>query len=480
MSAENYYQPHVAIAGEKLGEGRGHNGPTAVARLSITWGADDWFSDVDAAILNITVLDPRPDYGLTVATARSSIAVTRDPDGTTVFLGNVLEGTSRPVTVTSPKTGKPYRTYAHALKCTDPLGALQRDRRRGRIYNNREGEEGVAHWGPCTMAERKRDLQGRISQTVMFGWSPLDQYDSYSTEPFVYTWPVVPYERQAVVSVLTVLRRTVRIGRPLARPYYDPATDSIIPIEPPLYEPGFTLWRTSTVYGLSTQYTQVINGNDIRLDEEAEVSTTMLEQVTQVELKLQVARPNQIVTSANSTDGSKQRLEWVDLPESFELLPNAAAQMTVSVDSDHSWAYFDTFNQHFVRLSMQIAAAYGLPKMPDIRYRFAKHEAAPEWAARWLNPAPPLNSTGSHIVYQPFNAITNEFANMGPFSVPGGTLTYSPDKGWKALLKPATVAYSPSELTLSSLDAGTADPRLDQCNSAAYTVADLQHAYAVS
>lgn len=480
MSAENYYQPHVTIAGEKIGESAKLIGPTAIARLSIDWGSEDWFSDVDAAILNITVLDPRPDYGLTAAALRSAIVVTRDPDNTTVFLGNVIEATSRIVKVTSPKTGKPYRTYAHSLTCTDPLGALQRDRRRGRIYNNREGEEKVAHWGPCTMGERKRDLQGRISQTVMFGPSPLDQYDSYSTEPYVYTWPVVPYERQAVVSVLTVLRRTVRIGRPLARPYFDPATDSVIPVEPPLPEPGFTLWRGSTMYGLTTQYTQIIDGNNIRLEEDAEVSTTMLEQVTQVELKLQAARPNQIVTSANSTDGSKQRLEWVDQPESFELLPNAAAQMTVSVDSDHSWAYFDSATQHFVKLSAQIASAYGLPKMPDIRYKFAKHEAAPEWASRWLNPAPPLNTTGSHIVYQPINAITNEFANMGPFSVPGGTLTYSPDKGWEALLKPATVGYSPSELTLSSLNAGTADPRLDQCNSATITVADLQHAYAVS
>src|SRR5690606_3800831 len=132
MSAVNYYQPHVYLDGKLLTDAAYSTSPVAVPDSSIKWGGTDWCENIDAAALDLTLLDPHGD--LLGQAAQQRIEIRRDPDNVIVFRGTVDSITSRYGKTTDPRTGKPRDMWTHRIKALDPLALLQRDRRRGPSY----------------------------------------------------------------------------------------------------------------------------------------------------------------------------------------------------------------------------------------------------------------------------------------------------------------------------------------------------------
>lgn len=432
MSAANYYQPHVYIDGQQLPESALLGDLTAIADLTITWGSPDWFDNIDPARLDITLLDP---FGSLIATATSQlIEIRRDPDNALVFRGTIEESSSTYDRVTDTETGRSRDMWVHRIKAYDPLHQLQKDRRRGQTYNHRDLAPYRLHWGPCYMYERKNDLSARSPVPIEWQATFLDQYDD-ATPILVY--PVPAYERQQVVSALTVLRNTARISNPLNRPVYFPDENRIRFIAAtaprtglaPGYDPAYNIKLRS-----AHSEVQLLDGGEFEVDTVA-LTSTALEQVTRLELTMRTTRPTTFAT----TDPDRY-MENVETSQVFDIVSDAPAQMTVQAETDHcgGFWYQEPDTSATIAAGMALGPRYGTAKLDPITYRFAKHDPAPAWALPFLNPAPPMNAARTRpLGYQFIRALTNWVTHATQFAVLGGVLSYTHRAGWQAQLTPA-------------------------------------------
>lgn len=432
MSAANYYQPHVWLGGRLLPESADITGTTALAELSITWGDSGWYENVEPAELTMQLIDPAGD--LLGAAEGQSIRITRDPDGATVFVGTVDEVTSRYGRTTDPHTGKPRDMWIHQIRAYDPLGACARDRRRGPVYS-RDFDPRRMHWGPCYMEERKDALAARLPAPVAWESTRLDQYDGATP---IMIWPVAAYENQQVVSLLTVLRQTARISHALNRPYYFPDRNEIRFMRPAkAHWPGLSNKPGQFVIELQHSET-LLPGSQLSMPEGITTETSARDLATAVELSMRTTRP----TSFVSTDTDRY-MENVENSFTASIVPRAGSQLTVKLETDFAYAFFgsgaelDTYTQ----VGSHMSPTYGAAQLTPLEYRFEKHVAAPSWAVPWLVPAPVMHpSFGLPTVYMLSESLTNWLPNTGPFSIPGGELSYTDKNGWKATLYPAAVA----------------------------------------
>lgn len=434
MSTRNIYQPHVYIARHLLPEHAPVETTTAIADFSITWGSDSWYENVDPAVLKITLIDPRGD--LLGSAEGQSIRITRDPDEATVFEGTIDEVASRLIQTTHPLTGVVRDVWQHVMKASDPLAALARDRRRGPVYTSRDFTPARMHWGPCYMNERKNSLTSRLPRPISWESTGLDQFDG--AKP-IMIFPVPGYENSQVVSVLTVLRNTGRISHPLNRPYYLPSTGRYALVRPgaasfdTLHPDQYT---SPPAIRLASSHT-LIRGGDLSSDDGIASSTSARQLVTSVELLMRSTRP----TSFVSTDTDRY-MENVDVSHAYNFVPKAGNQLTAQLETDFSAAFFYSADE--IRMSIQIwdhlSLTYGVAQLSPIKYQFDKHEPAPEWAVPWLTAEPPLGAFGRTAVYQLTDSLTNWIPGARPFSIPGGTLTYSDRRGWIAEVTPVAIS----------------------------------------
>lgn len=439
MSAANYYQPHVYLDGKLLTESAPARGLAAVANFKIKWGSRDWWNNVDAAELEMTLLDPHGE--LLGLGAQQRIEIRRDPDDARVFVGSIDEIKSRYEQTTDPATGANRDMWVHKIKASDPLGDLQRDRRRGVEYNQRDIQPYRLHWGPCYMSERKEDISGRSS--VPIEWEPtyLDQYDGAVP---IAIFPVPAYERNQVVSLLTVLRNTARISHPLNRPLYFPSDNTIRLIAPTLLDisQGTTNRRDETgwLFSLRPANTErALNGTEVMVPGDQlsitggiATGSALTEQVNRVEITIRATRPTSFV-------GSDPDRYMENVESSFEVsTPRGTAQMTVQVDSDFSagFMYEEPQASFRLRILQSLDPVFGAPTFEPLKYKFNKHKPAPAWAEPWLTPEVPLANVGGGtlrpIIYHLMKSLTNWVPDSRPFAVIGGTLTYSNKLGWEA------------------------------------------------
>lgn len=446
MSAANYYQPHIYIDGAKLIEAAPADGLAAVADFTITWGAKDWFSNVEPARLDLTLLDP---YGELIALAKQQrIEVRRDPSNELVFLGSIDDVESAYGETTDPRTGERRTMWRHKIRAYDPLAALARDRRRGPEYLARDIAPYRLHWGPCYMTERKMDFERRSPVPVAWEPSLLDQYDGVTP---ILIFPVSAYERQQVVSLLTVLRNTARITDPFNRPYYFPSEEQIRFVKPGDPSSGLTNIEAGPGILMSTKVDDgrhvLLSGFDIAAADGVKASTALREQVTRLELTTRATKPTTFV----STDTSRY-MENVEESIAIDAVPRAGQQMTVQYESDFSAAFWYTAAEVRAGQSAFLAMHYihGSASLGPLKYRFDKHAAAPPWALPLLSPAPPLHN-GAPIVYHLVNSLTNWIPNARPFSVLGGVLRYTHRYGWEIEMHPSPVGTADGRPTLGDI-----------------------------
>lgn len=472
MSDVNYYQPHIIIDGERLPEGGPADELTPVADFKLKWGASDWYSDVDGTTLELTLLDPLGSFLNFGDLQKKRVTITRDPDSTKVFDGTIDEVSVEYGRMTDPRTGKPRTMWRYDITAYDHLGALARDRGRGPQFNSREGADGRLHWGPCTMAERKGNLDTRTAGRIQWVPTPIDEWDN---EEVFYFWPVAAYERQQVVSVLTVLRQTARIAHPFARPHYNPITDRIQLIRPPDGDQG-TLSNT----GFGDWYIELgtpSNGHCIMLTEPWEAvggisgTTTALEQATQVEyiMRYEDFQRDQDPPYYQMVEGGGEVMTAVN-PEKV-----GTSQMTIRLESDLAW----TFNFYPFHLGHPVWSLldpiYGRISPSDVEYRFDKHSPAPDGYEAFLSPHPTIDPFYTDMPrYQTYYftpSILNTLPDTGPISFVGGELSYSSKRGWRTLMHPAP---APQPSTIITLGDTIAEAEIGWVNDESI-IADWQH-----
>lgn len=461
MSAANYYQPHVYLDGVLLDEHAGSAGLVAVADFTIKWGEKDWWSNIDPAKLDLTLLDPQG--ALLGHATNQTIEIRRDPDDRIVFRGTIDNITSSYGETTDPSTGDRRDMWTHRIAAQDPTAQLARDRRRGPTYDERDIAPYRLHWGPCYMSERKADLATRSPISIMFDSSLLDQYDGATP---ILIFPVPAYERQQVVSTLTVLRNTARISHPLNRPIYLPSEHLIRFVAPMGAAPGLgnhleagkIVLGLETDFGSDTAEAVVLPGSQLSIEGGIAAGSALREQVNRVEMTGRATRPNTFVV----TPGEQRYMENVENSTAFTVPgTDGDPQMTVQLESDYSsgfW-YEEMVTSFTTLIRAALAPTYGAPTFEPFTYQFEKHAPAPAWALPWLIAGPTLTTLHRPVVYHLIESLTNWVPGVLPFSVVGGVIKYTHRRGWQVSLNPAPRAlwrdWLPDDYpTLGDLDTG--------------------------
>lgn len=440
MSAANYYQPHVYLDGVLLDEHAGSAGLVAVADFTIKWGSNDWWSNIDPAKLDLTLLDPQG--ALLGNASNQTIDMRRDPDNRRIFRGTIDNITSSYGAVTDPATGERRDMWTHHITAQDALAELARDRRRGPTYDMRDIDPYRLHWGPCYMSERKYDLGARSPVQIEFEPTLLDQYDG-ATPILIY--PVPAYERQQVVSLLTVLRNTARISHPLNRPIYIPSENIIRFIAPKKsFSPGLgnhlaagkIVLGTTEDFGSDSAEEVLLPGSKLSIEGGIAAGSALRERVNRVELSGRGTRPNTFTV----VPGEQRYMENVQNSTAFTV-PGSGndPQMTVQAESDYSTGFWhpEMFTLFSALVHDALAPVYGAPTFEPFTYQYAKHAPAPAWAVPWLAAEPALTSLHRPVVYHLTESLTNWVPGVMPFSIVGGTIKYTHRNGWKVSLNPA-------------------------------------------
>lgn len=450
MTTPDPYQPHVyidhpSIAPGPLSETKGLDHVAPIRSIEIVWGAPDWYTDIDPAILTLDLIDPRGD--LIDIPAGTPIRITRDdpasgPDSVTVYRGTITAIDARYRPRTHPETRIEIDSWDVTLTATDPLGELAADRRHGQTYPARELSDKHMHWGPCTLPERETDLEARAPAPIFW---PIGNWPT-AVGPVGGYYPVACYEKQQNVSVLTVLRQTAKIHGIFARPSYYPDRNEIRFDHPTL---GARLYIHATTGELTENdfAVTVIPASRFALDDGVELSSGAVEQINTFGLELRYEKHN--TTSTPTTlemSAATHQHAFGDGPQS-----------TFQVTADLSEKFFDTVSIPGYD-SPLFEVTFGMYRLPVLSWRPDPTKDTTDLIAALLNPAPPLaqlldTNFYDFMQFYPVGAITSWSPRAGGFAVVGGTLNYDA-RGWEATLNPASVFMAQSasgEFTLADL-----------------------------
>lgn len=496
MSAQNIYQPHFYIDGQHLTETAPVGDLAAVADFKIAWGGKDWFENVEPSTLTCTLLDPYGDFAKTGP--GSTIRITRDDTAAAevpVWDGTVDEITSTFGRTTDPRTGESRDMWTHRIKAFDPLGAMARDRRRGPTYPDSYVVSPNHHWGPCFQEQRTVQVSAR--SPVPIEWPPawIDAAVNASGSNFLN--PVPGYDFSQVVSLLTVLRNTGRAHGVFQRPYYRPDRQAVAFYGPPqLQAAAIGFGQSEEGYQLEErpgggEPIVLLSGSDFTTGGPLTASNSAVEAATQAELMTRWTKPVEGETTA------KRYYENVEESLNINAVSRAGSQLTIQVELDIRTVYLeDSFRisppiPATLKLrelltsnaSGPLRAAYGLPRLDPLVYKFDKHGSAPAWAVPFLTPAPVEHNPGNEYVlplvfHQLHHLIESHTSMLAPtfFAIVGGELSYSNKHGWQARLFPALtrtrieVANGPYP-TLGDV---TSDAEIQDCLDESF-VADWQH-----
>lgn len=436
-------RPYILLNGRRLSTSRTFHGLTPLQGLKITWGAKDWYSNIEPSQLTLTLIDP---FGDTLETdvEESQIEVRRalwhtepanDSGETVLFRGTVKSTSSRLIYYSSPITGKNNPVWETTLTAVDPLGKMAQDRSHGPSWPSREylAPHDRMHWGPSTMRERRQSIDSRSPVPIVWEPTNLDQYDDYADDDdllFYWLSPVTPYEKQANVSVLTVLRNTARIGDVTNRPFYFPDEDRIRLIKPVPRSP--IAQGVNGIAYLSGQH--LIPGDVVAIEDDIRVSTTATDQVTRAALAQRTER-----RGADTYDIEEIVMERTAV--------TAAAQLTVQLTTDYAakWGLESTWADAITEL---IENTYGRQTLAPLIYEQKRTDPDGEWFNIFVRTTPLLDADEArdyletaHLV----GSLTNWAPRTGPFSIVGGELTFT-DNSWRAISYPANVGTYPGIL----------------------------------
>lgn len=451
MTTPDPYQPHISIGGRSITEGRGSRDLAAVSNIKIKWGGDDWWSNVDAALLTVTLIDRRGEFLDGTEADGQPIRITRDDPArgkVVIFDGTVETMTSELTTINNPKTGEPDDVWMVTITGKDPLARMADNRRHGPKYAAPApadtGDDW--HWGPCKMRNRKQDLNRVRSAAIDWETSAFDQFDDAQV---IVIMPVPGYGTNQNVSALTVLRQTARISHPFNRPYYDPNRRLIDFVRPPSEADAITFDHGKvTAPGLSAAKTELLDGGLFPARNGVSVSSDALEQVSRIELQ---QRSNIDITS-----GTTRRRETDERATVFEPLNRTVPQLTVSLDTDYGSGYDLPGNWGLIVFQL-LTYIYGRQSTGPLTWSLAQTlKRAPERAQQYtdwfLTPFPPMTPAGDRLMtFGMVNSLTNWAPRTGPFCIVGGSISYD-RRGWQAELNPAQIPRTgtTSDLTLMS------------------------------
>lgn len=424
-------RPVAYINGVRLNDRAALGRLAAIAKFTIAWGAKDWYSQVEPAVLTIDVLDEAGQFldlaggaGIPIRIRRGDVF--KGPDSITVFDGTIDSTVSELVSINNPATGAPREVWRVTIQASDPLGTLEQDRRHGPKWPERELESKRLHWGPCRMIERREALSARSPVGIEWQASNLDQYDE---APVLLMHPVAAYETQQNISVLTVLRQTARISQIMNRPYYEPLTQKIRFIAPPPAS-GLRISQgvTGALFSTPISGTELLPASEFEAGSDDTISSAAIEQVTRVELTRRAEQRN--------LDQSPTFYSMEEVSEEVNAVTSTAGTTSWAIATDHA-ASFNYFADWADLARSHIAGTYGRQTPAPLEWRPKYGYFALTHVAAFLNPSPPLGVDGVPIAYQLLGARSSWAPGIGPFSIVGGEISYS-EKGWKSVMFPAT------------------------------------------
>ncbi len=474
MSARDAYQPHVYIDGTLLAENVELAGLTPVADISIKWGTNDWWSNVEPSTANLLILDPRGD--LLSLEKGAEILVTADPDGRTMFRGYLETSTATWAKRRTP-SGQTVPLWEVEVEATDPLTALAADRSRGPIYAARNAAVNRLHWGRCSVIERYIDLQNRCAQQIVFKypswlksiddtWSPQGDY------------PVLPYTFEQTVSALTVLRKTARIEHPLNRPFYDPTTNHIRLLRPPT--PSSTPAKNAA---LTVASGKLVMNRSVSSVPASEIDASMIvADAGKVRLDLKEYDLINRITLKSSYTVFRQadpdagiygtHYEIRELAQPVTLTGGLGDGSSVELETD----FIFTTNQNipssvYAGVTTLMNSARGWRQPPRFSFDVRDRLPLPAPLAALFRAAPAYDDATDTFTAFTFVGSPLQWAGTMPsFAVVGGELRYTAKKGWQVTCQPVAV---PTQIDTGTTLGDITRPEPISSFAARYLVCDL-------
>lgn len=443
----DYYAPTVTLDGKLLNTTREINGVTVLSGLEMKWGCEDWLSEVEPGKLTLRLLDP--DGGLLSmvgSTNAQPITVSR-VDGT-VWSGIVEDAEAALIELTHPRIQVSWHVWEVTLTAVDELGRLGADRKHGPPANPiSAAPKNQTHWGPDSMTGRRRALNDRSMVPILFtlpsGFG--NEENSWSIDGKFA--PLAGYGKQQNISVLSVLRRTMRANQSLARPYYLHSQGVIVEALPPSLnsDTGVTCTYVGGVIDLA-QY----GDSDVSAVALLDAGKFMIDG----EIHLFADPASRITTVART--GRRERIEpdakgqpTLSYEDETQQITTGAKQLetcTASYDTDLSPEWWDTIapmmswaRPEWWRDVHQKTGPGILTYQQDVT-----DTASLDTNLALLRPEPALKLfekfDPSHPAYSRFHtlygfnlarSLTNLMPSCRDFAILGGTLTYDARTGWQ-------------------------------------------------
>lgn len=438
----NQYQPHVYLNGRRLDESRTLLGITPLAEIRIDWGTSTWWDPFEPAQATIVLLDPFGRF-LTDNHEGSQIRITRDdpvtgPDSVAVWDGEIARITTQRIGIADPVSGNSRHVWQVTLTAVDPLAAAVRDRSHGPKYPDDGGADSL-HWGPQTGAERREAIETRSPAPIE--WTSVTPW-------FDEGYPraaLAPYETSQNISLLTVLRNTVRTeDGALARPYYDPRQRKIRIMRPPSASSSVShnIRLSSTEPELQGIYDTLLDGQ--HFEGAIAVSLTGTEQITHLTRSMRNLRRTR-------DEDDELQISIEEITEEHTAVSGAPSQTTWDVSDDlDPRADQDAARRWWVRhdLARLVANFYRRPRLEPFRWTPTPETA--DLAAVLLTPAPPIALNNQARVFFMRNNLRNQIPRSGLFVIGGGRLTYS-SKKWVAECYPLPAFLDEGTPTLGDI-----------------------------
>lgn len=458
----NYYAPQVRLDGHLLNTTATIAGVTVLGGLEIEWGAQNWLEDITPSTLTIQMLDPAGELLPLVGSAGGNpIEVRREPDGI-VFTGELQDAEAELVKLAQPHDHRQAMyVWLVTMTATDPLGLAASDRKHGPApLPTAPGPKTSTHWGPTSAQQRWLDLQARMPGDVPLlrrgpSLFPVSDVWIPGTKPLA---PMAGYEKQQNVSVLSVLHRTMRAEHILSRPYYMHSVGEVHQVEAGPAAPANPNFPTPLKIMLTdddgvldvgasgTPGLEVLSGRDIAPADTIRVIADPAHRITHIE------RVGRVEKEEDDPQGGK-RLVYEEYSQTISTGVKDREVCTASFENDLSAAWWDrdASTWHHREFFQGIFTRTG---PGDLSYRLPITDAPTNPNLELLRPEPPTYYRTNYITINPLeervhksyyltHSLTNLLPNCRAFSVIGGRLGYTTDRGWEHELHTAPTQEAP-------------------------------------
>lgn len=436
----DYYMPTLTLNGEPLDTTARVEGVSVLSGLVFDWGAPDWFADLDGGTLTVSMLDPDGVLLALVGGLGGDALEVGRADGT-LWKGTVQDATALLVEI--PRAHDPSESryvWRVTVRAVDLLGELKANRKHGPGYSAADlATDQNRHWGPHHIATRRTEIAARCPAPILWATpQPVLIRTNPAPAPAQPIPQLTGYEKNANVSLLTVIHDTMRADQLLSRPYYQHSQGRIVQAGEPTADNLIRLEATAGVADTAAASPNItlLSGGKLMPDGgTVSVAADPASRITTVEHNGAeypvsgggyVARNAQRATGAKANDTATATFDMQ--LDAFYWTPPAGADISTGERFKLSFLY----------------AIYSRVAPGRISYRQPVTEAAnPDAMLELLRPEPvtryrsrPRTGGGTYEWYElAAYFLTHSLTNLAPtahgFAITGGTLSYTAERGWE-------------------------------------------------